>query len=136
MNEASAPGSDRHRGECDHLEAVLTIVMMPALIASGSSGQAATTATKSGSILQMSFGGDSASAGVWRRKGLLDMVLAAEWLRTSNPKVVGSNPTGRAFLATAYDDSGSHQESLAHAPSTSQLWARNKPRTYTANGNA
>src|SRR5271157_6030376 len=56
--------------------------------------------------------------------------------RTSNPKVVGSNPTGRALLATADDDSGSHQESLAHAPSTSQLWARNKPRTYTANGNA
>ena len=48
MNEASAPGSDRHRGECDHLEAVLTIVMMPALIASGSSGQAATTAARSG----------------------------------------------------------------------------------------
>ena len=39
--------------------------------------------------------------------------------RTSNPKVVGSNPTGRAFLATAYDDSDSHQESLAHAPPTS-----------------
>ena len=45
----------------------------------------------------------------------------AQWIesRTSNPKVVGSNPTGRASVATTYDDSGSHQESLAHALLTS-----------------
>ena len=39
--------------------------------------------------------------------------------RTSNPKVAGSNPAGRASVPTTYDDSGSHQESLAHALPTS-----------------
>jgi hypothetical protein len=34
--------------------------------------------------------------------------------RCPNPKVVGSNPTGRASLATTYGDSTTHQESLAH----------------------
>ena len=39
--------------------------------------------------------------------------------RTSNPKVVGSNPTGCAFLPTTYDDSPTHQPPLAHILPTS-----------------
>jgi hypothetical protein len=35
--------------------------------------------------------------------------------RTSNPKVVGSNPTGRAFATTTYDDSGSRRRIFIHA---------------------
>jgi hypothetical protein len=34
--------------------------------------------------------------------------------RSSNPKVGGSNPTGRACLTTTYDESPTHQDSLAH----------------------
>ena len=49
MNEAF-PGTDRHNAECNHFDAAFTIARMPALITSGSLGQAATNSTDSGRI--------------------------------------------------------------------------------------
>ena len=45
-----SPPTHRHGAECYYFEAALTIATIPARIASGSSGQAATTAAKSGSV--------------------------------------------------------------------------------------
>jgi hypothetical protein len=39
--------------------------------------------------------------------------------RTSNPKVAGSNPAGRALTARTYDESTTHQPPLAHILPTS-----------------
>ncbi len=55
--------------------AVSTIATMPARIASGNSGCAATTAAKSGSVLQVSFGTCSGTAGVESRNPLLCLIL-------------------------------------------------------------
>ena len=71
MNEAP-PQADRHRAERDYFEVAFTIARMPALIASDRLGHAATTAARSRSVLQLSFGKGSASASLDRRKFLLD----------------------------------------------------------------
>lgn len=82
-------------GSVPHDRAALTIATMPALIASGSPGQAATTAAKSGSFLRASFGKCSAEVRVGRRNRSPGSGLASASSRRSNPKVVGSNDTGR-----------------------------------------
>ena len=66
-------------------DAALTIAMMPARIASGSSGQVATTTAKSGSVLQVSVGKWWATDSRASRKLSPGLDFALRWRRFAKP---------------------------------------------------